>query len=276
MAEYGEVGNSVRDGQAQPQKSYAEYLELQELLALQRPLSEPPVHDEMLFIIVHQTHELWFKQIIFELRALIGQIDARSWDAAERTVDRVSAIVGLLIAHVEVLETMPTQEFQRFRGVLGSASGMQSEQFKQIEELATRLPCVLVGPVRAGPLRDAESRSVREAFSRAVGAVIPANDGTSMAASLGSSGTLPGPGSIFREPRWARERELAERLLRFDAEMARWRTRHMALARAMISDALGTGGSTGARYLEGTLDKRFFPELSAARAEATVIGEATT
>ncbi len=237
MADYGEEEDSARSEPSRL-KTYSELLELPTLLALQRTNAEPPVHDEMLFLIVHQTHELWFKQMVFELRALIAHIDAREWQLAEATTARLTKIAGLLVGHIDVLETMPPEEFQRFRGVLGSASGMQSEQFKLIEELAGRLS------TERAPER-APSASVREAFLNAVSALAASGD-------VGSS-----------------ERQLAERLLLFDAEMGRWRSRHVELARGMIGGAGGTGGSAGARYLEATLEKRFFPELWAARAGAT-------
>lgn len=262
VADHGEAGSTARKEQAR-QKTYAEYLELPQLLSLQRPLAQPPVHDEMLFVIVHQAHELWFKQMLLELRVLIEQIDARAWSGAEHTTDRLSAIVGLLICHVDVLKTMPVEEFQRFRAVLGSASGMQSEQFKAIEELAAggaaEEPVTRKRPQSARSV----SASVREAFANVTGADIPANDRTFMSASDVHQSAL------FCDPAWSRERRLAERLLHFDAEMVRWRMRHAELARAMIGNAAGTGGSAGARYLQGTLDKRFFPELWTAQLEAT-------
>jgi len=216
VTDYGEAGSTARTEQPR-QKTYAEFLELGQLLSLQRTLAEPPVHDEMLFVIVHQAHELWFKQMLHELRALIAHIDAGAWERAELTTDRLAWIVRVLICQVDVLRTMRVEEFHRFRAGFGSASGMQSEQFKAIEELAAG--------VAAGPL--------------------------------------------FREPARSRERRLAERLLHFDTEMVRWRVHHMELAREMIGGAEGTGGSAGARYLQGTLDKRFFPELWTARVDAT-------
>jgi tryptophan 2,3-dioxygenase len=212
----------------------------------------------MLFVIVHQTHELWFKQMVMELRALIAQIDAGAWQLAAHTTDRLSMIVGLLIRHVDVLETMPAEEFLRFRGVLGSASGMQSAQFKLIEELAGE-----GAPASSRTAPACASTSVRAALSLAMGALLPANEGIFSAASDSA------PSALFRDPAWTNERRLAERLLHFDAEMLRWRARHMELARAMIGASAGTGGSAGARYLERRLEKRFFPELWAARACVT-------
>lgn len=262
MADYGEAGSTARVEQSR-QKTYAEYLELHQLLALQRPLAQPPVHDEMLFVIVHQAHELWFKQMLLELRALIAHIDAGAWQRAERTADRLSLIVGLLICHVDVLKTMPAEEFQRFRAALGSASGMQSEQFKAIEELAAGVAAEEPVTRKRPHAARAASASVREAFSNAMSTDIPANDRTFMSA------TDVGPRSLFRDPALSRERRLAERLLHFDAEMVRWRASHMELAREMIGNSAGTGGSAGARYLRGTLDKRFFPELWTARVDAT-------
>ncbi len=254
MAEYGEGGGA--EAAAAAQLSYSEYLRLPQLLAIQEPLAQPPVHDEMLFVIVHQAHELWFKQILFELEVLLDHINLADWQRACTTLDRMSVIVTLLVQHIGVLETMPAEEFQRFRRVLGSASGMQSDQFKHIEELSGHVP----GGVNASGAEPAGAGapSVRQAFLRA----------------LGSGSELDGAAnrteterlrSLHRDPRRAAEKGVAERLLHFDAQMAHWRARHLQLVHSMIGVMGGTGGSSGVRYLQSTLDKRFFPELWAAR-----------
>ena len=123
MSENGEGSARSSSGVA---PTYAELLALPELLSLQRLHAEPKVHDELLFVIVHQAHELWFKQMLAELAEAIRYIDARHWAGACTTLDRLCSIVGLLTRHLDVLDTMSHEDFQRFRAVLGTASGMQS------------------------------------------------------------------------------------------------------------------------------------------------------
>src|SRR5262245_14402261 len=160
-------------------ESYSDYLKLPALLGLQCPLAQPAVHDELLFIIVHQTHELWFKQVLCELSLLISDLDARSFDTACRTIDRMTRIAHLLFGHMKVLESMQLEEFQRFRSALGTASGIESEQFHRLEQLAGLSPD---GPPRVSEGATAPSASVREAFWRAVASAQP---GAGLAAAAG-------------------------------------------------------------------------------------------
>jgi tryptophan 2,3-dioxygenase len=242
--------------------SYSDYLELPRLLALQRPLAEPPVPDEMLFIVVHQTHELWFKQILLELRAVLGDIDAERWQAACRTLDRVSAIVALLVSHIDVLDSMMPEDFHRFRDVLGTASGMQSEQYRLIEELSGREPAPSDG------LATSNGRSLRRAFSRALA---PAARSPEAADALRSEAPAAeslarGLRRLYEDPGWQWQRDVAAGLLHFDEQMASWRLRHLQLVKRMIGQSMGTGGSMGATHLQAALERRFFPELQVAAA----------
>lgn len=160
--------------------------------------------------------------------------------------------MALLVQHLTILETMPPEEFQRFRGALGSASGMQSVQFRQLEmllgycvreERAERSP-----PGAASP----DSSNLRQVFLRACCG--------------GAHVSLPGRlRRLYRDPRWEAQRRLADYLIDFDEQMAAWRRRHVGLVQVMIGGTMGTGGSSGARYLQQSIDRRFLPELSAAR-----------
>lgn len=237
--------------------SYSEYLKLPALLGLQCPLARPAVHDELLFIIVHQTHELWFKQILCELSSLIADVDARAFDTACRTLDRMTRIANLLFEHMKVLESMQLEEFQRFRSALGTASGIESEQFHRLEQLAGLSPG---GPPRVSAFEAAPSGSLREAFWRAVAAAQPEGG---MAAAAGEDPAALGRvlARVLAQPALASERRLAEALLAFDETMVTWRREHFALAHQMLGGAAGTGGSIGAGYLRATMDRRFFPEL---------------
>lgn len=231
---------------------YATYLKLPQLLALQAPLARPAVHDEMLFVIVHQAHELWFKQLICELRAAVSQIDSGCWLAAGRTLQRGSSILALLVQHLAILETMPSEEFQRFRGALGSASGMQSVQFRQLEMLSGY--CVSQERAERSPpgATSPDSANLRQVFLRAccgdAHVVVPAR-----------------LRRLYRDPRCEAQRRLADCLIDFDEQMAAWRRRHVGLVQVMIGGMMGTGGSSGARYLQESMERRFLPELRAAR-----------
>jgi tryptophan 2,3-dioxygenase len=247
------------DVQAPTASNYSDYLQLPALLGLQKPLTEPLVHDEMLFIIVHQAHELWFKQMLLELRALIADTDAGRFTSACRTLERLSAIARLLSDHMRVLETMPAHEFSRFRSALGTASGLESEQFRRIQRLAG----LAANPEDAGvevAAQSSRSPSAREAFWRAV-----AKEHPELLVNLAGVGADERLGARLRavlvEPALAGQRSLAEALLGFDEQMVAWRRGHFQLARAMLGGAGGTGGSAGAAYLHATMERRFFPEL---------------
>ena len=118
--------------EAQP-LTYGSYLRVPELLDLQSRLSSPPEHDEMLFIIVQQIQELWFKQLLFELRAVVGLLERRELLEAIRLLNRANRVLKVVCDEVAVLENMPPQDFQRFRYVLTSSSGFESEQFRELE-----------------------------------------------------------------------------------------------------------------------------------------------
>jgi tryptophan 2,3-dioxygenase len=239
--------------------SYSEYLQLPALLSLQRPLGTPVVHDEMLFIIVHQTHELWFKQILCELSRSVSAIDALELAPACAALDRTTKIVRLLGEHMSVLETMPAQEFERFRAALGTASGLESEQFRRLERLAGSLPGTLPAESSAGGSQPAASVSVRQAFWRSLPEAhaplaepLRARDVSKLGAQLAV---------WLDEPALELHRGLARAMLAFDRQLVLWRRQHFEMARRMIGDKLGTGGSSGAPYLRSTMDRRFFPEL---------------
>lgn len=255
-AEAASASNDVGKEDAAPiAESYSEYLKLPALLALQCPLTRPVVHDELLFIIVHQTHELWFKQILCELSLLISDIDARSFDAACRTIDRMTRIAHLLSEHMRVLETMPAREFQRFRAALGTASGIESEQFHRLEQLAGLSNRRTLPPLTLGT---APSDSVRDAFWRAFAAAAPGAPAPAAADVAVLGATL---GTWLAAPQLAAERRLAEALFEFDRNIVSWRREHFELARKMIGSEVGTGGSSGAAYLRSTMARCFFPEL---------------
>jgi len=248
--------------------SYGSYLKVPELLGLQRLLSHPPAHDELLFIVVHQAYELWFRTMLFELESVRDLIFRRDTETARHLLTRVHAIERVLIEQIEVLETMSPQDFLEFRSNLSPASGFQSVQFREVEFLSGLkqrgyLAHLGESDEERGRLeRRLEEPTLWDAFCDLLtssGLPMPADDEAVRMASLLSM---------------ARDREkhgelwyLSEALLTHDELFSLWRYRHVLMVVRQIGSKTGTGASSGASYLESTLDKRFFPELWALRSE---------
>ena len=249
-------------GEQDRQLSYGSYLKVPDLLALQNLLSDPPAHDELLFIVVHQTYELWFKQLLFELTSVRDLMLNGDAHYAKHLLERAHSIERVMIAQIPVIESMSPQDFLEFRQHLAPASGFQSVQFREVEFLSgikdERYMQRLV-------LTEAEEERLRARF-----------DGPTLwdgfCALLESRG-LPMPGDdeesrresllvIARDRRrFAEEFYLSEALLTHDELFALWRQHHVLMVERQIGSKTGTGGSTGAGYLRTTLEKRFFPEL---------------
>jgi tryptophan 2,3-dioxygenase len=214
---------------------YAEYLLIDDLLSLQRPITEG-AHDELLFIVVHQSYELWFKLILHELRRTRAELEDGRPQAAAPPLRRVVAIERLLLEHLNVLETMGPEEFLEFRDPLAPASGFQSRQFREIESFA-----------------------LYPAFCAC--AELPAEREERIAALT----------QLYRDhradPRRAALHAVAELMVDHDESIARWRHHHMLMAAREIGTRPGTGGSLGVEYLATTQDKRLFPELWDVRVE---------
>ena len=222
---------------AAPQEGteYAGYLRIDDLLQLQQPLT-PGAHDELLFIIVHQSYELWFKLILHELAKAQEELEAGRPQGAVRPLKRTVTIERLLLDHLDVLETMGPEGFLEFRDPLAPASGFQSQQFRAIES---------------------ESPKLYEAFAACAG--LPDGDER-----------LEALAELYRDHlddlRRALLHEVAELLVDHDEQVALWRHHHTLMAAREIGSRPGTGGSRGVEYLRGTQDKRFYPDLWAVRA----------
>jgi tryptophan 2,3-dioxygenase len=234
--------------------SYGSYLHVPELLGLQSGLTE--AHDELLFIVVHQVYELWFKVLIHELEAVRGAIDVDELRVARHYLKRVKVIEALLVEQVGVLETMAPQDFLTFRSELAPASGFQSAQFRELEFLSGLKDAGYIKTldddpqVRARLQQRLEEPSLLDAFTNL----------------LRRRGVTVG--DLYR--RGDRDPELldlAEALLDHDEGFRLWRLRHVQMVERQIGDKPGTGGSTGVRYLQSTLNKRFFPELWQVRSQ---------
>jgi tryptophan 2,3-dioxygenase/ribonuclease HI len=227
--------NRALDGDGGEPTEYAGYLRIHDLLRLQQPIT-PEAHDELLFIIVHQSYELWFKLILHELARVRRELEAGRPQAAVRPLRRTVAIERLLLDHLDVLETMGPEGFMEFRDPLAPASGFQSEQFRAIESDSPELYGAFVAcaglPDAPGERREALAELYRDHLD---------------------------------DPRRALLYEVAELLVDHDEQIALWRHHHTLMAAREIGDRPGTGGSRGVEYLRSTQGKRFYPELWAVR-----------
>jgi tryptophan 2,3-dioxygenase len=233
---------------------YGSYLALDRLLALQHPRSTPEHPDELLFIVVHQASELWFKVLLHELHGLIARLRAFDAVGAALSIRRVNALMEIVAGQLAALETLPPQRFQQFRGYLGSSSGSQSDQFRAIEALSgLRDPHFMAAITEHGEpaaiVRDALSMpTLQELFDALV-----AHEGMT----LESLYTGPAPTTLVM---------IAEGLLEYEQNFSRWRFLHVQLVERIIGPGTGgTGGTLGAKYLQRTIAHRFFPHLWAVR-----------
>lgn len=252
---------------------YQSYLGLDQVLTAQHPLSDPPHHDEMLFIIQHQTAELWFKLVIHELQAAIAHLDRNQPSPCLKILARIKMIQNQLFDQWAVLETLTPSEYLQFRNVLGNASGFQSWQYRMVEFLfgnkdASVLPLFRHQPEIHRRLEQAlESPSLYDAFvtflSRRGFDFEPGEIERDFSAPRPFSERLVEVLSqIYRDPtRWWSEYALAERLVDVEESFQLWRFRHLKTVERIIGFKTGTGGSSGVRFLEKALRQRFFPEL---------------
>ena len=241
--------------------TYGSYLRIPELLALQQRLSDPPHHDELLFIVIHQVYELWFKQLLHELDAAVAFLERDDLLRVAKAFRRIHAIQRVLEQQVEILETMTPQEFNAFRTGLNPASGFQSAQFRQIE-----FRCGLHGNADAlrhleltPPERAELDRRLHEPTLPDVLRALLARRGfavDSHDALLASLRTI-----YEHEEQHYALYLLLEDLIEFDERFLLWRGRHVRMVERMIGMKPGTGGTLGAAYLQTTLAQRFFPEL---------------
>jgi tryptophan 2,3-dioxygenase len=241
--------------------TYGEYLAVPELISLQRLRSDPPVHDELLFIVVHQAYELWFKQLIFELASVRDRMIDGDAERARHYLTRVHAIERVLIDHIEVLESMTPQDFLEFRSLLTPASGFQSAQFREIEFLSGLKQPGYLRDLAASPdelerlARRLDEPTVWDGFVALLGRHgldMPEDDEDARRESLLRMAREPGFAPLFA---------VAEGLLDHDEAFAQWRSHHVLMVEREIGAKPGTGGSAGVEYLRSTLGKRFFPEL---------------
>jgi tryptophan 2,3-dioxygenase len=254
--------------------TYSSYLALDELLAAQRPRSAE--HDELLFIIIHQVYELWFKQLLHESAHLQRRLEDGDTPHALHTLKRILTILKTIVAQIDVLETMTPRQFLAFRDRLAAASGFQSAQFRELE--------ALLGRRDAGVLRHYEAGSVER--ERIAAAMARPSLFDSFGRYLASQGYDVPPSALLRdvtqphEPSAAMQAALlaayrddgepaqvCERMIDLDEGVMEWRYRHVQMVRRTIGDKSGTGGSAGAAYLAQTLLRPAFADLWAVRTE---------
>ena len=243
-------GKPKKSTKSESDVTYPSYLALDELLSLQRPLSRPEHPDELLFIIVHQASELWFKLIIHELEHLVELLQAHDTLGALNAVKRVNALVRIVTGQLSALETLPPQRFAQFRGYLGTSSGSQSVQFRAIEAMSgmrdEHFMQVLKQHGEIAPLvKEALSRpTLQQLFDELLSA---------------HKVTLQ---QIYAEQNQRPLQMLAESLLEYEQGFAMWRFLHVQLVERIIGPGTsGTGGTLGSKYLQKTVSQRFFPKL---------------
>jgi len=244
--------------------SYADYLKLDQLLSAQEPLSD--LHDEMLFIVIHQTKELWMKEMLHELRLAVELLGEDRFAPACKAMARVNRIQAVMTLSWDVLSTLTPVDYAKFRHVLGTSSGFQSAQFREVEfRLGIKdrrfLSHYPEGSREHAHLAEAlEQPSVRDASHAALArAGFDLGDGSDDAVARAWL-------EVYRDAdRWFDLYELAEKLVDLDDSLASWRHKHVLTVERIIGNKRGTGGSAGAPYLRSTVDKRAFPELWAMR-----------
>ena len=263
-----EIQTDLRD-----RLTYGGYLQLDTLLAAQKPLSQPPHHDEMLFIIQHQTSELWLKLLVHELGAALGHLARAEVNTCLKILARVKQIQRQLFEQWAVLETLTPTEYAQFRDILGPASGFQSLQYRLVEFLLGNKNAKMVAvfahvPAEQERLRSAlAAPSLYDEFLRHLarqGHAIPA-------VCLERDWSQPHRRNpdliaplrrIYESPdRFWAEYHLCEQLVDIEESFQLWRFRHMKTVERIIGHKRGTGGSSGVEFLKKALDLTFFPEL---------------
>jgi tryptophan 2,3-dioxygenase len=241
--------------------TYGSYLRLPELLSCQSPATDQ--HDELLFVIIHQVYELWFKQILHEATLLQQRLEDGNGSGALHTARRIAKILKTIVGQLDVLETMTPRQFASFRPQLGSSSGFQSDQFREIEAALGRrdLP--------AGDARTAEAMARHSVFDSLLRYLAvsgyevpkPALDrDPSLPWHGGDPAILEMLGAVYADEESAAS-EVCEALVDIDEGIQEWRYRHVKMVERIIGARHGTGGSSGADYLRSTLFKPAFPDL---------------
>jgi tryptophan 2,3-dioxygenase len=254
-------GGAVSFGEQGGRLTYGSYLQLARLLDSQRLQSDPPAHDELLFITIHQVYELWFKQLLHEAETARDAIFAGEAWWAQHLLARMHVIERVLVQQIDILETMTPQDFLQFRQKLAPASGFQSVQFRELEFLSGAKDGAFVRRFRgltdeeaARLQRRLQEPSLWDAFVHHVKARgLPAGTDDDLLESLRAAAhDRAAYGDVW---------QIGESLLQHDELAAAWRARHVTMVERMIGSKTGTGGSTGAEYLRTRLPLQYYPLL---------------
>jgi tryptophan 2,3-dioxygenase len=254
--------------------TYTSYLALDEILGAQRPRSDE--HDEILFIVVHQVYELWFKELLHELAYLQELLEGGRGPQALSTLKRILTILKLIVAQIDVIETLTPVQFLSFRDRLESASGFQSAQFRELEAVLGRRDRGVLAAYEEGtePYRRIEAalgrRSLYDSFLRYLalrGYDVPADrlerDVTQPVEE--AEGVHAAILAAYRDD--GETAQVCERMVDLDEGFQEWRYRHVKMVERTIGSRSGTGGSPGAKYLRTTLHRPMFPDLWSVRSE---------
>ena len=248
--------------------TYTSYLQVNELLALQKPLSDGPEHDELLFIIIHQTYELWFKQLLHEFVAAGKALEAGNSHYALALLGRIRTIMKVCVTQVDILETMTPLQFNAFRDYLSSSSGFQSAQFRKVEATLGRRDIKMSGHLP--PEMQAEIKTITDANSiwdsflvyvSSRGFSIPDTVLDRSPAIAYESNQEVQDALLDLHRTDAEAAMVAERLLDIDEGIQEWRYRHVKMVERTIGAKMGTGGSNGVQYLASTLFNPVFKDL---------------
>jgi tryptophan 2,3-dioxygenase len=256
--------------------TYGEYLKIDGLLKLQDPRSEPEEHDEMLFIIIHQVYELWFKQILHELDRLVAHLHGDELARGGHQLRRVRHIFKTMVGQIDILETMTPLEFLSFRRFLDESSGFQSVQFRELE-------CLLGITDTFDP--EWFKGDIGE-YNRLIKRIEEPTLWDAFVGFLHRNGHPMPESATSRDPKAALEPDpavqavianayrndvrllsLCEALTDLDEALQEWRYRHVMMVQRTIGTRMGTGGSSGVDYLKGTLFRQCFPDLWAVRSQ---------
>ena len=251
-----------------PALTYTSYLAVDELLKLQRPLSDGPEHDEMLFIVIHQSYELWFKQLIHEFTAAQTALEVGDTHRALALLGRIRTIMKVCVAQVDILETMTPLQFNSFRSYLSSSSGFQSAQFRKVEAILGRRDGGMAGHLPTDVQADISVISNRNSVWDSLlvyiskrGHTIP-SDVLNRDKSIAYVSNATVQDVLLEVHRNDPESAgVCERLLDIDEGLQEWRYRHVKMVERTIGAKMGTGGSSGVKYLASTLFNPVFVDL---------------
>ena len=248
--------------------TYTSYLAVDELLKLQRPLSTGPEHDEMLFIIIHQTYELWFKQLIHEFQEAQRAMESGDSHYSLAILGRIRTILKVCVTQIDILETMTPLQFNSFRSYLSSSSGFQSAQFRMVEALLGRrdekmaghLPLDIQEQIKVitakNSVWDSALAYIDKRGHKIPTDVLNRDKSTPYASSKAVQDVLL---EVHRkDPESAM---VCERLVDIDEGLQEWRYRHVKMVERTIGHKSGTGGSDGVKYLASTLFNPVFKDL---------------